>query len=193
LIGKWIGGMRCVLILTAAGKTWAQGYGLQEEQPPLRQLAERRDTIWKRAMGDDYLAVAYRWAHEAAPKAKLVVNDFNVIEGGGKADALYRVVKSLKEAGAPVHAVGFQVHWSSRCPSKEKIVKNLNRFAVLGLDVHVTEMDVTISPLSGTEHEKLAEQAKIYRTVLEACFEVETFKVFQMWGFTDRHTRVIMP
>lgn len=150
-----------------------------------------RDTIWKRAIGEDYLAQVYRWAHEAAPDVKLVINDYGIIGGGRKADTLYRVVKQLLDDGVPVHAVGFQTHWLGKAhPTADRITANLQRFADLGLEVHVTEMDVATTPLEGDRQAKLAEQARRYRLLLDACSKVDTFTVFQTWGFADQYTWV---
>jgi len=148
-----------------------------------------RDTIFKRAIGDDYLAQVHRWAHEAAPDVKLVINDYGIIGGGRKADTLYRVVKELLDDGVPVHAVGFQTHWMGRGhPSPEKITANLQRFADLGLEVHVTEMDVATTPLKGDREAKFKEQARRYKLLIDAASQVENFTVFQTWGFTDNYT-----
>ena len=150
-----------------------------------------RDSIWKRGAGDDYVAKAFQWAHEAAPNVKLVYNEYGTTEGGSKADAVYEKVTAFKLRGVPIHAVGFQTHLlGGESPDRDAIVRNLQRFADLGLELHVTEMDVAIAPYNGTMDEKLARQAEVYRLVLEACLAVKGFTVFQLWGFTDRYSWV---
>lgn len=147
-----------------------------------------RDTIWRRALGPDYLAEVYRWAHEADPEAKLFYNDYNAEGLGVKSDAVYALVKGLKERGVPIDGVGLQMHLLGPPPPMADIAANIKRLAALGLEVHVTELDVAIQDMKGTEAEKLAEQAKIYRQVLETCLSQPACKALVMWGFTDAHT-----
>ncbi len=147
------------------------------DKPPY----ELRDTIWSRVIGPDYLDIAFRAAHAADPDAILVYNDYSVEEPGNKADALFNLVSGLLARGAPVHAVGFQMHIMDIDP--QKLAANLARFAALGVDLHITEMDVRL-PLP-VDAAALERQADIYRKVLEVCLNEPACKVFQTWGFTD--------
>ncbi len=152
-----------------------------------------RETIWKQALGDDYLHKIYRWAHEAAPDVKLVVNDYGIWNGGRKTDAMYELVKGMLDAGVPVHAVGFQVHLlGGEYPDPDRFEQTLRRFTALGLEVHVTEMDVAISKYDDdlSPEQKLQRQAEVYRRILEGGLRVDGFTVFQTWGLTDRWTWV---
>ena len=62
----------------------------------------------------------------------------------------------------------------------------MERLAAIGLEIHITEMDVCIE--GEVTQEKLDEQADTYRNILEACLGVDAFKSFVMWGFTDRYS-----
>jgi endo-1,4-beta-xylanase len=53
-------------------------------------------------------------------------------------------VKSLKDAGVPIHGVGLQGHWSVNNPSREELDKSIQLFSSLGLQVQVTELDVSV-------------------------------------------------
>ncbi|MEX0777044.1 MAG: endo-1,4-beta-xylanase [Phycisphaeraceae bacterium] len=150
-----------------------------------------RDTIWKRALGDDYLATVHHWAHEAAPHAKLVLNDYGTDIAGAKTDALYAVVNDLLARSVPLHAVGFQMHLlHGQRYDPSAVTANFQRFADLGVEIHITEMDVAIAPMSGDRQSRLKQQAQAYRDVLAAAMKVKGFTVFQTWGFTDRHSWV---
>lgn len=150
-----------------------------------------RKTVWLEAIGPDYIAKAFRWAHQAAPKAKLVYNDYGIIAGGDKANAVLELVKQLKKQGVPVHAVGFQCHLlNGERHSRQTITDNLRRFSDLGVEVHITEMDVAIEKFEGDRAAQIQTQAQVYRTVLEAFLATPGATVFQMWGFTDRHSWV---
>jgi endo-1,4-beta-xylanase len=102
-----------------------------------------RNTAWYRICGEEFIAKAFEYAHAADPKAVLFYNDYNT-EIPGKRDRIYRLVKSLKDAGVPIHGVGLQGHWSVNNPSREELEKSIQMFSSLGLQVQVTELDVSV-------------------------------------------------
>ncbi|MCU7552264.1 endo-1,4-beta-xylanase [Chitinophagaceae bacterium LB-8] len=102
-----------------------------------------RNTAWYRICGEEFIAKAFEYAHAADPKAILFYNDYNT-EMPGKRDRIYRLVKSLKDAGVPIHGVGLQGHWSVNNPPKEELEKSIQMFSSLGLQVQVTELDVSV-------------------------------------------------
>jgi endo-1,4-beta-xylanase len=102
-----------------------------------------RNTAWYRICGEEFIARAFEYAHAADPKAVLFYNDYNT-EIPGKRDRIYRLVKSLKDAGVPIHGVGLQGHWSINNPSREELEKSIQMFSSLGLQVQVTELDVSV-------------------------------------------------
>ncbi|MEO7531698.1 MAG: endo-1,4-beta-xylanase [Sediminibacterium sp.] len=54
------------------------------------------------------------------------------------------MVKKFKESGIPIHGVGLQGHWSVNNPSREELEKSITMFSSLGLQVQVTELDVSV-------------------------------------------------
>jgi endo-1,4-beta-xylanase len=148
-----------------------------------------RDTIWLRGIGPEYVDLAFRWAHEADPDALLFYNDYAAEGLGPKSDAVYALVQGLLQRGVPIDGVGLQMHVSLRWPpDPEAVAANMARLGALGLQVHVTEMDVRIQDGVGTTEERLAAQAGIYRDMVEVCLESSACKAFVTWGFTDRHS-----
>jgi endo-1,4-beta-xylanase len=148
---------------------------------------ELRDSPWLTAIGPDYIALAFQFAHEADPDAKLYYNDYSAEGIGGKGDAVYELVKGLKEQGAPIHGVGWQGHFQGE-PYIDDIKTNGKRLAELGLDVSFTEVDVRIR-LPPTER-SLAQQARTYGKITRICLELPNCKAIVTWGFTDRHSWV---
>jgi len=123
--------------------------------------------------------------HAADPKAKLYINDYNVEGKNQKSDGLYNLVKELKSKGVPIHGVGLQAHFIlGQVP--HDLAANMERFAALGLDVAVTELDVRI--LLPTTDEKLAQQAKEYAIVFKDCLSVPKCVGITIWGVTDKHS-----
>ena len=102
-----------------------------------------RNTAFVRIAGEEFIAKAFEYAHAADPKAVLFYNDYNT-ENPGKRDRIYRLVKGLKDAGVPIHGVGLQGHWSVNNPSREELEKSITMFSGLGLQVQVTELDVSV-------------------------------------------------
>lgn len=102
-----------------------------------------RNSAWYRICGEDFIAKAFEYAHAADPKAILFYNDYNT-ENPKKREKIYRMVKKLKESGIPIHAVGLQGHWSINNPSQEELEKSIQQFSSLGLQVQVTELDVSV-------------------------------------------------
>jgi endo-1,4-beta-xylanase len=146
-----------------------------------------RDSLWLRGIGPEYIEMAFRFAHEADPSALLFYNDFAAEGMNAKSDAVYSLVSRLTNQGVPVNGVGLQMHLEAgKAPSATEIEKNMNRLAELGLEIHVTEMDVRVA-LPATE-EKLAAQAATYREVIGACVSVEACRSITFWGVSDSHS-----
>lgn len=148
-----------------------------------------RDTIWLRGIGPEYIEMAFRWVHEADPDALLFYNDYGAEGLSPKSDAVYALVQGLLQQGVPIHGVGFQMHTGlDCCPKPENVAANMKRLSALGLDVHITEMEVKIK--KPVTEKKLAQQAHIYRNILDVCLSADNCKAFVMWGFTDRHSYI---
>ncbi|MFD7499635.1 endo-1,4-beta-xylanase [Streptomyces sp. NPDC059850] len=149
---------------------------------PFNEDGTFRQSLFHSKLGPSYIADALRAARAADPDAKLYLNDYNTDGLGAKSDGMYNLVKSLKAQGVPIDGVGFQGHLIlGQVPSTMKA--NLQRFADLGVDVAVTELDIRMT-LPATDA-KLAQQKADYRAVTDACVAVSRCKGVTAWGFTD--------
>eukprot|EP00486_Rosalina_sp_Unknown_P015050 CAMPEP_0201595510 /NCGR_PEP_ID=MMETSP0190_2-20130828/192492_1 /ASSEMBLY_ACC=CAM_ASM_000263 /TAXON_ID=37353 /ORGANISM="Rosalina sp." /LENGTH=250 /DNA_ID=CAMNT_0048055527 /DNA_START=749 /DNA_END=1497 /DNA_ORIENTATION=+ len=94
------------------------------------------------------------------------------------------MIKDLKNQGVKIDGIGFQSHISATDDSLNYagIKANFDRFADLGLEIHVTEIDVN-NP--NNDQNALAET---YKMVLDACMDTSACKAFVSWGYTDRYT-----
>jgi endo-1,4-beta-xylanase len=147
-----------------------------------------RDTLWLRRLGPGYIAKAFRWAHEADPRARLYYNDYNLESIGPKSDAAIALVQDLRRQGVRIDGVGFQGHLGIQYPYPDTLTDNLRRFAALGVDVAITEADVRmILPVTP---EKLATQAEQFAAMLESCQAVRRCVSYTVWGFDDGHSWV---
>lgn len=145
-------------------------------------------TFWHRQIGPDYLDLAFRWAHEIAPEARLFYNDFGCEGRCAKADALYELVRGMLDRGVPIHGVGLQAHLNlADAPKPEDLAHNLARLGRLGLEVQITELDV-LTGRQGTKDERLEQQARVFHDVTRAAVEAPNCTAVITWGITDRHS-----
>lgn len=140
--------------------------------------------------GAAYVEQAFRWAHEADPQALLFYNE---AEGEGlnrKSDAIYAMVKDFKRRGVPIDGVGLQLHISQLELDTASIAANIARLTALGVQVDITELDVSL-PLDSSgapRNDDLLRQADVYRAVVRACLQNPGCTAIQTWGFTDKYS-----
>ena len=149
---------------------------------PFNEDGTYRQTLWYNGLGTGYIAQALTAARAADPAARLYINDYNVEGVNAKSTALYNLVKSLKEQGVPIDGVGLQAHLIvGQVPAT--LQQNIQRFADLGVDVAITELDIRMTLPSDST--KLAQQAADYKAVMNACVAVARCAGVTVWGFTD--------
>ncbi|MEV4389484.1 endo-1,4-beta-xylanase [Micromonospora sp. NPDC049580] len=132
----------------------------------------RRDSNLQRT-GNDWIEAAFRAARAADPGAKLCYNDYNTDGINAKSTGIYNMVRDFKSRGVPIDCVGFQSHLGTTLASDYQA--NLQRFADLGVDVQITELDV----MTGSN------QANIYASVTRACLAVARCAGITTWGVRD--------
>ncbi|MEH1101769.1 endo-1,4-beta-xylanase [Micromonospora sp. CPCC 205561] len=135
----------------------------------------RRDSNLQRT-GDDWIEAAFRAARAADPTAKLCYNDYNTDGQNAKSNAVYAMVQDFKARGVPIDCVGFQSHFNSASPVPADYQANLQRFADLGVDVQITELDIEGSGQT---------QADNYGRVVRACLAVARCTGITVWGIRD--------
>jgi endo-1,4-beta-xylanase len=149
---------------------------------PFNEDGTLRQDVFSNAMGPDYIADALRTAHAADPDARLYLNDFNIEGLNPKSDAMYNLVKSLKAQGVPIDGVGLESHFIlGQVPST--MLANMQRFAALGVDVAVTELDdrMTLPATDAT----LAQQADEFAAVVNNCLAVPRCPGVTQWAVGD--------
>lgn len=140
--------------------------------------------------GTAYIEQLFRMAHAADADALLFYNDNGGEELNAKSDAIYRMLRDFKTHGVPIDGVGLQMHikLGANVPS---ISANIKRLSDLGMQVHITEMDIAL-PLDTTTGEPnpndLMKQAELYNSVVCACRVHPGCRAIQTWGFTDKYS-----
>lgn len=146
-----------------------------------------RDSFLYQQLGEEFIADAFRAAAEADPDATLFINDYSTTGINAKSDTLYQLVQDLQADGVPIDGVGFQGHEIvGQLPGD--IQQNLQRFADLGLEVVITELDIrTDTPAT---EQALEQQAEDYATVTRACLAVDACSGITVWGISDKDSWV---
>ncbi|MFC4066180.1 endo-1,4-beta-xylanase [Actinoplanes subglobosus] len=132
----------------------------------------RRDSNLQRT-GNDWIEAAFRAARAADPGAKLCYNDYNTDGINAKSTGIYNMVRDFKSRGVPIDCVGLQSHLGTTLDSTYQ--QNIQRFADLGVDVQITELDV----------QQGANQANIFASVTRACLAVARCTGITVWGVRD--------
>lgn len=159
-----------------------------------------RNSLWYQVCGDDFIAKAFIYAHEADPKAMLFYNDYNT-ERPEKRERVYKLLKKLVDSGVPVNGVGLQGHWSVYEPSGRDLMAAIQKFASLGLQVQITELDVSVYKWEKNVRSKQPGENDRFTPELEekqAAKYAEIFKIFRnyrniitgvtFWNLSDKRT-----
>ncbi|WP_314002972.1 endo-1,4-beta-xylanase [uncultured Paenibacillus sp.] len=102
-----------------------------------------RRSKWLDIAGEGFIAKAFEYAHEADPNAELYYNDYNESHSA-KREKIYTLVKGLIDRDVPIHGVGLQAHWNIHQPGLDEIRAAIERYASLGLQLQITELDVSV-------------------------------------------------
>ena len=149
-----------------------------------------RENIWFNNIGEEYLALAFQFAHEADSNALLFYNDFNIAAKNKKCEAILNHFKKLKSEGIPIHGIGMQLHVFTSTPSDSDIEKTTEVIADEGFLIHYSEIDISMNLLGGDMNltdRKLRKQGEKMRTITEAFLTVPKAQQYGMtiWGISD--------
>jgi hypothetical protein len=98
------------------------------------------------------------------------------------------MARDFRARGVPLDGIGMQMHLTTDAPAQDRMEEAIRRVGELGLDVHISEMDVPTWYMGRTVEEKLARQADSYRRVAAACQAQPACFRITTWGFTDRYS-----
>ena len=160
-----------------------------------------RNSYWRSVIGDDFIAKAFQYAHEADPDAILRYNDYG-LENPEKRERLKTLIRSLLEQNVPVHAIGTQTHINVST-SYETMDETLTDLATLGLPIHITELDVNAAQdgqhntsgdiesvadrtQGGVVNDAEARQAAAYENLFRAIMKHrDSVTMVTFWGVND--------
>jgi GH35 family endo-1,4-beta-xylanase len=107
-----------------------------------------RQSVMYKLCGDEFIAKAFQYAHEADPKALLFYNDYNECDPV-KSRRIYEMVKKMKESGVPIDGIGMQGHYNIYGPTEQEIDDALSLYKTVVNHIHMTELDIRINTEMG--------------------------------------------
>lgn len=96
-------------------------------------------------LGEEFVPLAFQYAHEADPDAELYYNDYNMHEPGKRATVV-KLVNDLKKRGLRIDAVGMQGHVGMDYPDLSEFEASMEVYAATGAKVMITEFDMSALP-----------------------------------------------
>jgi endo-1,4-beta-xylanase len=124
--------------------------------------------------GNDWIEVAFKTARAADSSVKLCYNDYNIENWSyGKTQGVYNMIKDFKSRGVPIDCVGLQTHFTGGSSLPSNFQTTLSSFGALGVDVALTEADVTNASTSQ------------YQGLTQACASVPRCVGITTWGIRD--------
>jgi len=195
-------------IHTVVGRYKGRIFGWDVVNEALNEDGTLRQSPWRKIIGEDYIAKAFQFAHEADPQAELYYNDYS-IENDTKREGVIALIRKLRAEGVPVAAIGIQGHDHMDWPSVEQEDSAITAFAKLGVKVNITELDIDVLPRATKEqgaevtlHAELLERLNPYAAGLPDAVQqalaqryADLFRIFlkhrdvitrvTFWGVTD--------
>lgn len=136
---------------------------------------------WMEIYGDDsFIFKAFTYARKYVPhRCMLYYNDYNEYIDS-KRDAIYNLVRKLYGQGL-CDGVGMQSHLSTSYPSVQLYRSAIEKYATIGCDIQVTELDITLA--DGADFNK---QAQMYRDLFDIYREYkDDISLVAFWGTND--------
>jgi endo-1,4-beta-xylanase len=132
-------------IRTVVGRYKGKIHGWDVVNEAIDEEGSLRKSPWQVGIGDDYVAKAFEFAHEADSDAELYYNDFN-LEKPAKRAGVIKLVKDLQARKLRIDGVGNQAHWRLETPDIDEIDTALVDLHATGLKVMYSELDINLLP-----------------------------------------------
>lgn len=161
-----------------------------------KEIFKAKDSLYAIA-GEEYVEMSFRYARQADPGAKLFYNDYRFSDPV-KRQKIYNLLKRLKDKGVPIDGVGLQSHYVPGEITKEYLQETIDMFAGLGLQVQVTELDVSVynyRDKNGPDADKMDDEYTEDRKQKQEAMYTMLFEVYRknknkitgvtFWGTSD--------
>lgn len=162
--------------------------------PSAEQNDGLRNSKWYQIAGLDYIKEAFIYAHKIDPEAKLFINDYNLLSDPNKRDIMYNLVKKLLAADVPIDGIGMQGHINIESPSTAAVEKTLSKFSSLGVDLEITELDISVYTNDNQSYDNFSRELAVkqghrYREIFNLFKQYsDHITNVTLWGIADDHT-----
>lgn len=153
----------------------------------------RENSLWMHTLGPDYIALAYRTALQVNPRLTLTYNDYSVeyADGAGirRRAGVLALLRHLRDKNIPIHQLGLQSHLSCSRPLGGKAFTDfLQQVRALGIKVIVTELDLKLAKLPGTDAERLQAGAHYASEYLKMLQDGGVLDTVLTWGLSSPYS-----
>nr|BAF57348.1 putative glycosyl hydrolase family10 [uncultured symbiotic protist of Hodotermopsis sjoestedti] len=130
--------------------------------------------------GWDWIVYSFKAARAAFPSAKLLINEYGIINDASAVTRYVNIINILKEQNL-IDGIGIQCHqFNVNDLAASTITSNLDTLAKTGLPIYPSELDINAN--------SEAEQANIYKRVFPALYEHASVKGITLWGYITGST-----
>ncbi|MDR1623994.1 MAG: endo-1,4-beta-xylanase [Tannerellaceae bacterium] len=140
---------------------------------------EWRQTAFYQILGEEFIPLAFQYAHEADPEAELYYNDYDM-SFQGRRESVVKLINTLRERGIRIDAVGMQGHLGMDYPGVGEFEESLLAFAATGVKVMITEWDMSALPM--VEQGANVSDTVAYRQMLNPYTEGLPDSVSSVWN-----------
>ncbi|MBQ7955916.1 MAG: endo-1,4-beta-xylanase [Lachnospiraceae bacterium] len=152
----------------------------------------KRDSLWLKTIGDDYLWYAFYYADKYAPDyIDLYYNDYNE---QFKTETIYDFVQTLvdEKGNYLIDGIGLQAHLYTGDDLDEYFAA-VEKLGSTGLKINLTELDVSLgtwTDIKPATEENLKTQGKYYYDLINGLFLLAdegkiNMDALTFWGFAD--------
>lgn len=132
-------------IYTVVGRYKGRVKGWDVVNEAIIEDGSYRKTKFYEILGEEFIPLAFQYAHEADPEAELYYNDYGMnVEG--RRNTVVKLVNDLKARGLRVDAIGMQGHMGMDYPDMKEFEESILAFASTGAKVMITEWDMSALP-----------------------------------------------
>jgi len=167
-------------------KAWDVVNEAIDDDSPENSFAFRNSFLYQAL--PDFVDVAFNTARRVDPDVKLFYNDYSTEGRWPKTFAVYNFIKDLIERNIPIDGVGIQYHTSVKNqPSYYQINNIISKYCELGIEVHITEMDVECdNKCNDSDINDI--QGNVFANALKACLNNTCCTSFLVWGIADKNS-----
>ncbi len=138
-----------------------------------------RNSPFYQILGEEFIPLAFQYAHEADPDAELYLNDYGM-NVKGRRETYVKIIKDLQARGLRIDGIGMQGHMGMDYPDFGEFEESLLAYAGTGINVMITEWDMSAIPTVNTGAN--VSDTEAYRKALDPYAEGLPAEVSEEWN-----------